>query len=122
MSALALVLAATVSLPSPAFAQATPSAEAVQASPVLSLEEALRRSIVADPARAGYEARLRAVEAGVRQAGVRPNPTLGLMVENLPTLGGGDILDRTETTLTYEQRIERGGDRPAPRSGSAPPW
>ncbi|WP_287105243.1 TolC family protein [Brevundimonas sp.] len=113
MSALALVLAATVSLPSSALAQATPAAEAVQASPVLSLEEALRRSIVADPARAGYEARLRAVEAGVRQAGVRPNPTLGLMVENLPTLGGGDILDRTETTLTYEQRIERGGDRPA---------
>lgn len=35
------------------------------------------------------------------------------MVENLPTLGGGDILARTETTLTYEQRLERGGDRPA---------
>ncbi|SPU43898.1 Uncharacterised protein [Brevundimonas diminuta] len=49
----------------------------------------------------------------MRQADVRPNPTLGLMVENLPTLGGGDILGRTETTLSYEQRLERGGDRTA---------
>ncbi|HCQ54238.1 MAG TPA: TolC family protein, partial [Brevundimonas diminuta] len=66
----------------------------------------------------GLDARLRGVEAGVRQAGLRPNPTLGLMVENLPTLGGGDILGRTETTLTYEQKLERGGDRSA-RTGLA---
>lgn len=79
----------------------------------LSLAEALSRSAAADPARAGSEARVRAGEAGVRQADVRPNPTLGLSVENLPTIGGGGIADRTEATLTYEQRLERGGDRPA---------
>lgn len=73
----------------------------------------MRRAAAADPARAGLEARTRAAEAGVRQADVRPNPTLGLMVENLPTVGGGDLLGRTETTIIYEQRIERGGDRPA---------
>lgn len=79
----------------------------------LTLADALARSAAADPAVPATEARLRAGEAGVRQADVRPNPTLGLMVENLPSFGGGGIADRTEATLTYEQRLERGGDRPA---------
>lgn len=112
MSALVLVAAATLSPPSSALAQ-SPAAPASSAAPLMDLDAALRRAIAADPARAGLEARLRAVEAGVRQAGVRPNPTLGLMVENLPTFGAGSFIDQTQTTLTYDQRLERGGDRPA---------
>jgi cobalt-zinc-cadmium efflux system outer membrane protein len=109
VSALALSLAA---LPShTALAQQSP-VTAVDA-PTLSLERALARAAEVDPALPGGEARARAGDAAVRQADVRPNPTLGLMVENLPTLGGGNIIDRTETTLSYEQRFERGGDRPA---------
>lgn len=109
VSALASSLAA---LPStPAYAQEP--ANAASTAPVLRLDDALARAANVDPALAGAEARARAGDAAVRQADVRPNPTLGLMVENLPTLGGGDILDRTETTLSYEQRLERGGDRPA---------
>lgn len=111
VSVLALTLAAA--LPAPAFAQATPEPAASASARPLPLEEALRRAAAADPARAGFEARSRATDASVRQARARPNPTFGLMVENLPTLGGGDILGRTETTLSYEQRLERGGDRPA---------
>lgn len=110
MSALALVLTAAWSPPVSVRAQsATPQTTARVST--LSLQEALRRSIEADPAQAGLQARLNAVEAGVRQADLKPNPTLGLQVENLPTFGGGDILQRTETTLSYEQRLERGGDR-----------
>ena len=112
MSALVLVMAATLSSPSSALAQSS-AAPASSAAPILDLDAALRRAIAADPARAGLEARLRAVEAGVRQAGVRPNPTVGLMVENLPTFGAGSFIDQTQTTLTYDQRLERGGDRPA---------
>ncbi|MFN7128003.1 MAG: TolC family protein [Brevundimonas sp.] len=113
VSALALALAAAVP-PTMAVAQATtPPSPATAPARLLPLDEALRRAVAADPALAGLEARTRAAEAGVRQADIRPNPTLGLMVENLPTVGGGDLLDRTETTLSYEQRIERGGDRPA---------
>ena len=112
MSALVLVTAATLLPPSAALAQ-SPAAPASSAAPLMDLDAALRRAIAADPARAGLEARLRAVEAGVRQAGVRPNPTLGLMVENLPTFGAGSFIDLTQTTLTYDQRLERGGDRPA---------
>lgn len=81
--------------------------------PTLSLREALARASGTDPALVAINARARAAEASVRQADVRPNPTVGLMVENFPAFGGGDILGRTETTLSYEQRIERGGDRPA---------
>ncbi|KAK0358757.1 hypothetical protein LTR94_034091, partial [Friedmanniomyces endolithicus] len=112
VSALALALGASLA-PAPVFAQAAPVPADVNGYPQLSLREALSLSAASDPALAGVEARRRAAEAGVRQADVRPNPNVGLMVENLPTLGGGDILGRTETTLTYEQRLERGGDRPA---------
>lgn len=93
----------------PAQAQA-PASVAVAPAP-LRLRDALARSAAIDPALAGAEARARAGDAAIRQADTRPNPSLGLMMENLPTLGGGDILDRTETTLSYEQRLERGGDR-----------
>lgn len=109
VSALALPLAALPSLP--ALAQTPPSAAAEAAA--LTLEGALARAAGVDPGLPGAEARVRASDAAVRQADVRPNPTLGLMVENLPTLGGSNIIDRTETTLSYEQRFERGGDRPA---------
>ncbi len=109
---LALTLAAAIPSAT-AFAQATPETAASAAAPSLSLDDALRRAVLGDPARAGFAARSRAADAGVRQAGVRPNPTVGLMVENLPTLGGGDMLGRTETTVSYEQRLERGGDRDA---------
>lgn len=110
VSAFALAFAAT---PLPAFAQTAAPVAAPTAQSTLTLDRALALAAASDPARAGLDARLRAVDASVRQADVRPNPTLGLMVENLPTLGGGDILDRTETTLSYEQRLERGGDRSA---------
>ena len=112
VSAFALVLTAAWSPPAIVLAQSSPAGVTVGGQP-LTLNAALRRAVEADPAKAGLDARLRAVDAGVRQADLKPNPTLGLTVENLPTLGGGDILGRTETTLSYEQRLERGGDRPA---------
>ncbi len=109
VSALALSLAAW---PSNTAVAQEPTGSAASASS-LSLDRALARAAEVDPGLPGLEARSRAGYAAVRQADVRPNPTLGLMVENLPTLGGGNIIDRTETTLSYEQRFERGGDRPA---------
>ncbi len=117
VSALALTLAAApfsaALSPTTALAQSPPATTRTTEHPPLSLSEALSRAADADPSRAGREARVRAGEASVRQADVRLNPSLGLTIENLPTLGGGDILGRTETTLTYEQRVERGGDRSA---------
>lgn len=110
VSAFAFTLAAASP---PLTARAQAHADAVEARPVLSLEQALARAAATDPGLAGADARARAGEAAVRQADVRPNPSLGLSVENFPTLGGSGPFDRTETTLSYEQRLERGGDRPA---------
>lgn len=114
----ALTLTAGLALPSGiALAQeAMPSAETPL--PTLTLPDALARSARADPAIAGSDARARAAEAGVRQADVRTNPRLGVAVENLPTIGGGGLIDRTEVRVTYSQELERGGDRVA-RTGRA---
>lgn len=110
VTVLALILAAAMP-PSFAMAQSPSSADAAARS--LTLEEALALAASADPALAGTAARVRAAEAGVRQADVRRNPTLGLVAENIGGVGGIGLIDRSETTLTYEQPIERGGDRDA---------
>ncbi|MDH4384860.1 MAG: TolC family protein [Caulobacter sp.] len=113
-----LAIATCTAVPGdPALAQA-PKASAEATLPVLTLAQALGRAAQADPGLAGAEARARAAEAGVRQADLRPNPTLGLGVENLPSIGGGGLADRTEVRLTYAQEWERGGDRFA-RTGRA---
>lgn len=108
-----LAFAATLILglaPAVARAQAEP--------PALSLSEALARASAADPTLAGSEARLAAAEANLRQAGVRPNPTLGVELENFAGTGAYSLLDRTEATLSYQQTFERGGKREA-RTGRA---
>jgi cobalt-zinc-cadmium efflux system outer membrane protein len=81
--------------------------------PTLDLSEALARASAADPAAAGWDARLTAAQANVRQAGVKPNPSVGLELENFAGSGAYSLLDRTETTLSYQQTLERGGKREA---------
>src|SRR3546814_18800816 len=51
--------------------------------------------------------------AEIDQAGVRPNPTLGVEAEHFAGTGGFSVLEQPEVTVTYEQRIERGGKREA---------
>lgn len=98
----ALMLSATLMVASPALSQTT-----------LSLDDALRRSLAVDPAAAGVAARLEASRAHVRQADVRPNPSLGLEVENFTGSGRFAGLGRTEATVSYQQTYERGGKRQA---------
>jgi cobalt-zinc-cadmium efflux system outer membrane protein len=75
----------------------------------LTLSEALSRAAQADPNAAAFTARRAAAEAAVRQAGVKPNPSLSLEVENFAGSGNYGLLGRPETTLSYEQPLERGG-------------
>ncbi|MDP3175803.1 MAG: TolC family protein, partial [Phenylobacterium sp.] len=49
----------------------------------------------------------------IAQAGVAPNPMLVVEAENLAGSGPYGFLDRTETTLNYQQTWERGGKREA---------
>lgn len=109
-----LVVPATIAVlllasPTPAFAQAVPT---------LTLDAALSRAAGFDPGRAALEARIAAGQAAVRQAGVRPNPSLGFELENFAGSGAYSVLDRTEATVSYQQTLERGGKREA-RTGLA---
>ena len=99
----ALALSAALLMATPALSQ----------TPRLSLNEALRLGLAADPAANAFRARLDAAKANVRQADTRPNPSLGLEVENFTGSGRFAALDRTETTLSYHQAYERGGKRQA---------
>lgn len=84
----------------------------------LTLGEALSRVARGDPAIAVGEAQLRAAEASVRQAGVRPRDVVGVDIEDFAGTGPYSPVDRSQTTAWYERIWERGGKREA-RIGSA---
>lgn len=75
----------------------------------LSLPAALARAAAQDPSRAATGERVIAAEAAARQAGLRPNPSIGVELENFAGTGPYSLLDGAEATVTYEQRLERGG-------------
>lgn len=79
----------------------------------LGLTDALSRAAQADPARPALASRLAAAEAGVRQAAVRPNPVIGIEIEDLAGSGRYALIDRAQATLYYQQGQERGGKREA---------
>lgn len=97
------LLATALALATSALAQAQP----------LSLTEALSRAAKADPARPALQSRLSAAEAGARQAAVRPNPVVGVEVEDVAGTGSYSLVDRAQATVYYQQSHERGGKRAA---------
>ncbi|MDP3853325.1 TolC family protein [Phenylobacterium sp.] len=97
-----------------------PGAAQAQAKPApLTLSEAIGRASAADPAAAAAEARLEAARADLRQAGIRPNPSIGLELENFAGSGAYSLLDRSEATASYQQTFERGGKRAARTDAAA---
>jgi cobalt-zinc-cadmium efflux system outer membrane protein len=96
------------------FAPAIGVAQEVAAAP-MGREEAIARALAASPEVEASGAAVAAAEAGLRQAGRRPNPTLDIMTENVIGTGPFQGLDRAETTFTYSQPLEFGGDRAARR-------
>jgi len=85
---------------------------------LLSLAEALTRAADADPTLNATQRRLAAADANIRQAGVRPNPSLGLEAENVLGSGPYNGLNAAELTLSYQQPLERKAKREA-RTGAA---
>lgn len=65
------------------------------------------------PRIAQARAQTQAAEARARQAGVSPNPEIGLEVENFAGTGPYRNVRRAETTLEVSQRFELGGKRGA---------
>ncbi|WCL53870.1 TolC family protein [Gimibacter soli] len=72
---------------------------------------AIARVLNAAPALEAAKAAVEARNALVDQAGTRPNPHIGLEVENFTGTGPYTELDRVEATASYSQLIERGGKR-----------
>ena len=79
----------------------------------ITLAEALARTLRGSPELAAYNFELRAAEARILQAGLRPNPEIGLDIENPTGSGPYSSADQMENTLTLSQLIELGGKRPA---------
>lgn len=103
-----------VATPFWAAAQTTATTQSVP----LSLAEAMVRAGAADPTVTATNRRLAAADANIRQAGVRPNPTVGIDAENFLGSNPYNGLNSAEFTLTYQQEMERKSKRQA-RVGAA---
>lgn len=98
---LSLLACASLGLTTAAWAEALP------------LATALTRAAENDPALTAVGSRLKAVDGAVQQAGVRPNPTLGLETENVLGSNNYGGIDGAETTLRYSQVYEPASKRRA---------
>lgn len=88
---------------------ATPAlAETAPAFPVL-----LNQAQASAPRLSLGAAETRAAQGLAVQAAARPNPTVGLVVENAAGSGPYKAFDSAETTLSIEQPLELGGKRAA---------
>lgn len=98
----ALACVASGVLCTPAAAQTAPT-----------FHDLLKQTQTSAPRLAVGAAETRAAEGQAAQAAARPNPTLGLMVENAAGSGPYKDFDGAETTLSIEQPLELGGKRAA---------
>ena len=105
---IAAVLAAGICASAPA--QTSPP---VAAGPVLTLAEALARAGATSPAQEAALANVRAAEAQIRVAGLRPNPSFEVQSENIAGSGIYQGLRSSETTVGLSLPIELGGKRSA---------
>jgi cobalt-zinc-cadmium efflux system outer membrane protein len=77
----------------------------------LTMASAMALALKNNPSLAGFSAEIRARDAAALQAGLLPNPELGVEMENF---GGKDALkgvDGAETTIVFSQLVELGGKR-----------
>lgn len=103
----ALACVASGTLCASAFAQTAPPFQAL-----------LKQAQASAPRLSLGAAETRAAEGMAVQAATRPNPTLGLMVENAAGSGPYKDFDSAETTLSIEQPLELGGKRAARTSAA----
>lgn len=108
----AALLGAAFLLSVPVAAQVTDASAVEQASTTLSLDAAIRRALRASPLASVAAARRDALEAAEVAAGLNPQPSVDISVENFGLPMGG-LYDQFQVTGTYSQRFERGGKREA---------
>lgn len=84
------------------------SAEQSGSQQVLGLQDAIVRSLQNNPDLKTFAYELEAQLGRVRQAGVRPNPEVGVLVENAFGTGARSGFDAAETTISLGFLIEHG--------------
>jgi outer membrane protein, heavy metal efflux system len=98
--------------PADPLAPATGAARLVEPRGDITLRDALAAALLASPDLAATSWEVRAREAETLQAGVLPNPELGVSVEDLGSPGkGSDLASTNQTTVTLSQLVELGGKR-----------
>lgn len=88
-------------------------AGATIAGPAPPYAELLRQAQTSAPRLAEARAEIARAQGLARQAGARPNPVLGVEVENFAGSGPFEGADLSETTASIEQTLELGGKRGA---------
>jgi len=93
---------------------AQPAAVPPTAEPMgmLSLRDALTLALERSPELAAFSWDVRVREAQALQAGLRPNPELGVELENFAGSGGTSGIGGSETTFALSQLLESAGKRP----------
>jgi len=93
------------------FTAAISSAHAQGVADSLTLAEAVRTTVAQHPQLAGFVFELRAEEASLAEATLRPAPQLEALVEDAAGTGERRGLSTAQTTLSLSQLIELGGKR-----------
>ncbi len=102
---------ATYRAPGEDLAEESPRPEVPDPTGVLSLREALSAALLGNPDLAASSWEVRAQEARALQAGLLPNPEVGLEVEEFAGSGESTGFRAAEFTLGLGQLIELGGKR-----------
>jgi cobalt-zinc-cadmium efflux system outer membrane protein len=89
----------------------TPTAPFVEPEGVLSLQTALAAALRNSPRLEAFDWQVRADEARALQAGLLPNPTVGVEGENFAGSGEFNGYDTAETTVFLGQLVQLGGKR-----------
>lgn len=89
------------------------SARSATADPAPSFKELLSQAQATAPRLAEAAAGVRQAQGLARQAAARPNPTLGMDIENFGGSGAYNGVNNAETTFSLSQPVEVGGKREA---------
>ncbi|RPI99224.1 MAG: hypothetical protein EHM39_06910, partial [Chloroflexi bacterium] len=99
------------SAPTPPQPVVSTDAAAIEPTGTITLADALGLALVHNPGLKTFPYSLRAAEARMLQAGLRPNPELQVELEEFGGSGERSGFDATETTVQIGQPIELGGKR-----------
>ncbi len=92
---------------------ADPAPAAAELTGTITLRDALAAALLHNPTLAVYAWEVRAREARILQAGLRPNPEASLEVEDLGFSGDFAGVNESQATLRLGQLVELGGKRTA---------